>query len=124
LPNRALRGVPLYLWIDDRYASPCAAHERRQGISGLQLRRKLGVQSRDSLDFVGQFHHRKTVGQRLRRGENERAVALAEIIADFDPQDGEARNIYVESIARVAETRSSFIARNLLRGTADRLLRS
>jgi alkyl sulfatase BDS1-like metallo-beta-lactamase superfamily hydrolase len=60
----------------------------------------------------------------LRRGENERAVALAEIVVDFDPGDWEAKNIYAKSIERLAETRSSFIARNLLRGTADHLLRT
>jgi alkyl sulfatase BDS1-like metallo-beta-lactamase superfamily hydrolase len=60
----------------------------------------------------------------LARGENERAVALAEIIADFDPRDWEARNMYAKAIARLAGTKSSFIARNLLRGTAQQLLRT
>jgi alkyl sulfatase BDS1-like metallo-beta-lactamase superfamily hydrolase len=60
----------------------------------------------------------------LRYGENERAVALAEIVANFDPEDREARRTYVDSIQRLAETKTSFIARNLLRGLADRVLRS
>jgi alkyl sulfatase BDS1-like metallo-beta-lactamase superfamily hydrolase len=60
----------------------------------------------------------------LRCGENERAVALAEIVANCDPGDWEARRTYVDSIERLAENKSSFIARNLLRGAADRFLRS
>jgi alkyl sulfatase BDS1-like metallo-beta-lactamase superfamily hydrolase len=59
----------------------------------------------------------------LRCGDNERAVALAEIVWLFDPRDVEAKNTYGESIARLADSKSSMIARNLLRGTADRLLR-
>jgi glyoxylase-like metal-dependent hydrolase (beta-lactamase superfamily II) len=64
-----------------------------------------------------------TVRDLLRCGANERAVALAEIVADFDPSDATAKDLYVESIARLAESKSSYIARNLLRGTADDLLR-
>jgi alkyl sulfatase BDS1-like metallo-beta-lactamase superfamily hydrolase len=60
----------------------------------------------------------------LRCGENERAVALAEIVANQDPGDWEARRTYVDSIERLAETKSSSIARNLLRGAAEHLLRS
>jgi alkyl sulfatase BDS1-like metallo-beta-lactamase superfamily hydrolase len=59
----------------------------------------------------------------LRQGQNERAVALAEMVANCCPGDREARRIYARSLERLAKTKSSSIARNLLQGAASQMLR-
>lgn len=59
----------------------------------------------------------------LQRGEYERAVALAELVSNADLHDREARRTFADTVEGLAESMTSHIARNLLRGTAANLLR-
>jgi alkyl sulfatase BDS1-like metallo-beta-lactamase superfamily hydrolase len=77
----------------------------------------------DVVQLCGRYALLARVRALLFLGENERAVALAELVANYDPRDREARRMYIKSIERLAESKTSFIARNMLRGVANNLYR-
>lgn len=77
--------------------------------------------ARDLLELCGRGALLGRICSLMRSGELRRALAIAELLKDADPGDTEAVALNAEILEAMASTERSFIARNLLLGTARKL---
>jgi len=77
--------------------------------------------ARDLLELCGRGALLDRICSLMRSGELRRALAIAELLKDADPNDTEAVALNAEILEAMASTERSFIARNLLLGTARKL---
>lgn len=78
-----------------------------------------GVVARDVVDVAGRDEIYTQVGKLFAGGEARRALHLATLLVQAAPDDREARELQAELCEALAESETSFIARNFYRAAAQ-----